>query len=228
MVQAAKKLLLKWLDFIRFKRSYAQDGEDVVLASFYEGKKGYKGFYIDVGASHPVRFSNTLFFYKRGWRGINIDPTPGSMKAFNWLRSKDINLEVGVGAEDQSLSFYCFNQPELNTFDTELANKRNTGKPYKIIKTVSVPIRPLSSILDQHLPPNTKIDFMTIDVEGLDIQVLKSNNWEKYAPDYILAEDLGFTISKLAESEVCLFLTQQNYELVAVLKRTLIFKRLDI
>src|SRR4030042_4646353 len=70
-----------------FKKShYSQDGEDIVLASFYEEKPGYKGFYVDVGALNPLRFSNTQYFYEKGWRGINIDATPGSMKEFNEIR----------------------------------------------------------------------------------------------------------------------------------------------
>ncbi|MBL7826539.1 MAG: FkbM family methyltransferase [Saprospiraceae bacterium] len=224
MLKQVKQALLHIWDYFRHKKSYSQDGEDVVLASFYEGEKGYKGFYVDVGASHPVRFSNTLFFYKRKWQGINIDPTPGSMKPFRWLRQRDINLEFGIGPNSDKLTFYCFNQPELNTFDAELAEKRNTGKPYKIVKTLEVPIEPLAAVLDKYLPHNTTIDFMSIDVEGLDLEVLKSNNWEKYLPKFILAEDLNFSPTNFNQSEIFNFLTLKGYHLVAVLKRTIIFR----
>jgi len=87
MIKGVKYFMLLILDYFRHKKSYSQDGEDVVLASFYENMKNYRGFYVDIGAHHPVRFSNTWMFYKNGWKGINIDPTPGSMKAFNVIRS---------------------------------------------------------------------------------------------------------------------------------------------
>jgi hypothetical protein len=74
--------------------SYAQEGEDMVLRRIFEDQP--LGFYVDVGAHHPVRFSTTYFFYRRGCRGINIDATPGSMDAFRRLRPRDINLEVAI------------------------------------------------------------------------------------------------------------------------------------
>src|SRR5580658_8816405 len=81
-----------------FRHSFSQEGEDMILASFFEGKKN--GFYVDVGAHHPKRFSNTHHFYIRGWRGINVDATPGSMKLFRRTRPDDINIEAAVS--DQS------------------------------------------------------------------------------------------------------------------------------
>ena len=74
-----KKTILKYFPIDRYLslKSYSQEGEDMVLRSFFEGQKNYKGFFVDVGAHHPYRFSNTLHFYKKGWRGINIDPQPG-------------------------------------------------------------------------------------------------------------------------------------------------------
>lgn len=74
------------------KNFYSQDGEDTLLTAFYESQPEYKGFYVDIGALHPLRFSNTQIFYDRGWHGINIDATPGSMKLFNKVRPNDINI----------------------------------------------------------------------------------------------------------------------------------------
>ena len=76
--------------------SYSIEGEDRIVRTLL-WRKHDKGFYVDVGAHHPFRFSNTYLFYTQGWSGINIDATPGSMKAFNKYRPRDINLEVGVG-----------------------------------------------------------------------------------------------------------------------------------
>ncbi|MBK8558335.1 MAG: FkbM family methyltransferase [Lewinellaceae bacterium] len=209
-----------------YHRSYAQDGEDVVLQSFFQDKKHYKGFFVDVGAHHPIRFSNTWMLYRKGWRGINIDPTPGSMRPFRWLRRRDINLEMGIGAAAGNLTFQCFNEPALNTFDPALASERNTGNPYKIVRQIEVPVDTLGHVLDQYLPAGQPIDFFTIDVEGLDMDVLKSNHWDKYRPQYVLVEDLLFNIAQPGASEVHVFLETKGYQLVAKLHRTLIYQTL--
>ena len=75
-------------------KSYSQEGEDMILMRLFENQK--MGFYVDVGAHHPKRFSNTYFFYKLGWKGINVDAMPGSMTAFNRIRARDINIEKPV------------------------------------------------------------------------------------------------------------------------------------
>jgi FkbM family methyltransferase len=224
MLAYIKRQLLLLLQFFAGQKSYSQDGEDVALAAFFEGKKGYKGFFVDVGAHHPVRFSNTMMFYKRGWNGINIDPTPGSMRSFRWLRSRDKNLEVGIAANKGSMQFFCFNEPALNTFDSEVAKVRNTGKPYKIVKTVDIPIMPLADILSQYVEEGMKIDFLTIDVEGLDLQVLESNDWARFRPDFILVEDTKFNVEQPKESKIYSYLCNKNYKIASVLKRTLIFQ----
>jgi hypothetical protein len=121
--------------------------------------------------------------------------------------------------------FYCFNEPALNTFDAELAQMRNTGKPYKIIDKITVPILPLSVILDRHLPAGQQIDFFSIDVEGLDLAVLKSNDWARFTPTFLLVEDTNFEIGNLKNSEVFNFLDQVGYEIKAVLQRTIIYRK---
>lgn len=221
-----KKLLLKILpiNYLQSHTSYSQEGEDMVLRSFYEGKKNYRGFFVDIGAHHPYRFSNTLYFYKQGWRGINVEPTPGAIQAFNRFRKRDINLNIGVSSKKDKLTFYCFNEPALNGFSKELSTERNAdSSKYKIIQELPIETYPLAEILDTHLPKGQNIDFLTIDVEGLDLQVLQSNNWTKYKPEHILVED-RIDFDNLADSEIYSYLKEQGYQLVAKTLRTLFFK----
>lgn len=227
MINSLKLLIVNILHFFRYKKSYSQDGEDIALDSFYENIKNHIGFYVDIGAHHPVRFSNTYSFYKKGWSGINIDPTPGSMKYFNLLRKRDINLEIGIGERSGNFQFYCFNEPALNTFDPILANERNHGA-YHIKKIIQVPIKPLGEVLQEYLKYNQHIDFFSIDVEGLDLQVLKSNDWNKFKPDYVMVEDIGFLIDKSESSEISEYLTSLGYRICAILKRTIIYKLYSI
>ena len=221
-----KSFILKYLPLHHFKsyRSYSQDGEDMILKSFYENRKGYKGFYVDVGAHHPVRYSNTYFFYNNGWKGINIEPTPTAIRPFKILRSRDKNLNVGVGATRDNLTFYCFNEPALNTFSEKLALEvHNKDNKYKIIQRVKVEVLPLSDILNMYVPAGVKIDFMTVDVEGLDFEVLKSNDWNKFSPEYLLVEG-HLDFEDLNKYDIYQFLIEKNYTLIAKTFRTLIFK----
>lgn len=196
----------------------------MILKAFYENKKGYKGFYVDVGAHHPVRYSNTYYFYNKGWRGINIEPTPTAIKPFKILRSRDINLNVGVGAARDNLTFYCFNEPALNTFSEEVAlSVDQKDNKYKITQRVKVEVLPLRDILASHLPKGVKIDFMSIDVEGLDFEVLKSNDWDKYSPEYLLVEG-HLEFEDIFSYDAYQYLLERNYKLVAKTFRTLIFK----
>lgn len=170
-------------------KSFSQEGEDLLLKRIFEHKKN--GFYIDVGAHHPFRFSNTYLFYKKGWKGINLDAMPNSMKIFEKYRPRDINLEIPVGKDGEKLVYYIFNEPALNTFDKNRIEAIVSKSVYTLIREMEIQIRSLKSILDEYLPKGQNIDFMSIDVEGLDFEVLKSNDWKKYRPEILLVESLG-------------------------------------
>lgn len=200
--------------------SYSQEGEDMVLATIFGGKTN--GFYVDVGAHHPQRFSNTYHFYLNGWNGINIDAMPGSMKIFDKLRPKDINVEAAIADEQKDLTFYIFNEPALNSFDKELSEKRNSDV-YRIVQEQKLSTKTLKEILAYYLPYGKKIDFLSVDVEGLDLAVLKSNDWQLYRPDYILVECLEVNICEIEKNDVYKFLLNHNYLACAKTINTVIF-----
>ena len=201
---------------------YSQNGEDLILNRFLENKE--KGFFIDVGAHHPIRFSNTYLFYKKGWSGINIDAMPGSMTKFNKIRPKDINIECGVGLKNDQLTFYQFNETALNTFSKKEALSKNKDG-YKIIKSNFLQVESLENLLDKYMPRNTKIDFLNIDVEGKDEEVLISNNWEKYKPNYILVEILREKYIANPNSSIKKFLKSIGYIPINKIFDTYIFKK---
>lgn len=201
--------------------SYSQEGEDMVLRRILDGQ--VKGFYVDVGAHHPRRFSNTHMFYQQGWSGINIEPNPEAIKKFNIHRRRDTNLRIGVSDRSTILKYYFFNEPALNTFDENLALSRLVDKRYKIIKTEEVPVARLDDILRKYLPPNQQIDFLSIDVEGLDLAVLHSNDWNLFRPRCVLAEALHMTLEEAIGSDIVQFMRNNKYILFAKTFNTLIF-----
>ena len=227
MISTDTKASLRQLlgQYLRFRPNYCygQDGEDLILNRMLDYQA--TGFYVDVGAHHPMRFSNTYLFYRRGWKGINIDAQPGSMAPFRKFRPRDINLEVGVDIAKDFLLFHQFNEPALNTFDTEEAN-RKAKLPYRIIKQIMVPVRRLDSILDQYLPDGVNIDFMTVDAEGKDIGILKSNNWDRYRPRFVLAETLRTELTKISACPLVGFMKSVGYLPVAKAYNTTFFERI--
>lgn len=206
--------------------SYAQEGEDMVLRRYFENKT--TGFYVDVGAHHPKRFSNTFFFYELGWRGINIDAMPGSMEIFQRERPEDINLEAAISDVQTELTYHMMSHPALNSFSDETFADYNKLPDYHLVGTKQIMTRTLTEVLDEYLPANTAIDFMSVDVEGLDFQVLKSNDWQKYHPSMVLVEQVDFDITanrQLPPLES--YLQDQGYRLVSKTMNTLFFKKDD-
>jgi FkbM family methyltransferase len=205
-------------------KCYSQEGEDLILQRFFGEKR--TGFYIDIGAHHPKRFSNTYIFYKKGWRGINVEPRPGSKKYFDKVRTRDINIEAAIGTDVQKLSYFMFNEPALNTFSQANEAELLKDKKYKLIKRIDIQTTTLKNICDTHLPPGVQIDFLTIDTEGYDYNVLLSNDWEKYRPHLILVEDKEFKFEDPYKSKVFNFLYERNYRLAAKTFNTLIFQKI--
>ena len=214
--------VLKYKQYLQF--SYAQNGEDMILRSFLPNVK--KGLYIDVGAHHPQRFSNTYFFYRKGWQGINIDAMPGSMEAFKKERPRDINIEAAISNQEEELTFYIFNDPALNTFSEKDANYFDRNGDFRLIEKKKITTCMLSSVLDKYLPEHRKIDFLSIDAEGWDLHVLKSNNWDKYIPEIVLVEERGHNhVDDVLEGDVYKFMRSIHYHLVAKTYNTLFFKK---
>lgn len=203
--------------------SYSQEGEDMILRRLFEKQK--TGFYVDVGAHHPIRFSNTYFFYKLGWNGINIDAMPNSMKKFNELRPRDINIEKPISDKKEVLRYYAFNEPALNGFSKELSEEREKLDNYFIEFTQDIKTFTLEEILDKNLPNNQEIDFLSIDIEGFDFMALKSNNFEKYKPKVILIEILGSSLSDINNNEASIFLQDLGYSIYAKAFHTVFFAR---
>jgi hypothetical protein len=145
------------------------------------------------------------------------------MTLFQKLRPRDINVEAGVSSTTQELTYYVFNDPALNTFSEALAKERENGA-YSIVNEVRVRTEPLRQLLDAHLAAGIKIDLMTIDAEGLDYDVLQSNDWARYSPDFILVECIGAETLEQANSHpVAEFLRNHRYAVVAKTKTTVLF-----
>jgi FkbM family methyltransferase len=203
---------------------YSQEGEDIVLARLLGATAS--GFYVDVGAHHATRFSNTYALYRKGWRGLNIDATPGSMESFRRLRPEDINVEAAVSDRREPLVFSLFKEGALNTFDPALARSYVEGG-WEPRGSVEIVPQTLASLLERHLAPGQQIDLLSVDVEGEDLAVLRSNDWSRYCPRIVIVEALDTPLASLDRHCVVAFLKDQGYVPVARLVNSIIFNRAD-
>ena len=167
-----------------FYYSHSQFGEDMILRFLTNNRN--RGFYVDIGAFHPVYLSNTFHFYDKGWQGINIDARSGSMDSFNLLRPRDINLELCISDKEGETTFFVFDQTPFNTCDQSTAEKLITEGQVKLVEKYTLKTLTLTSIVEKYIPSNVEVDFMSIDIEGVDEVVLMSNNWEKFKPKILV------------------------------------------
>ncbi len=203
-------------------KSYSQEGEDLILRRIFGDKTD--GFYVDVGAHHPTRFSNTYIFYKAGWSGINIEPNPAIQSLFLSRRRRDVMLGIGINDQATILRYYEFNDSALNTFDESLMDWRLKNTQYTMTGYLDIPVERLDTVLSIYLPHGREIDFLSIDVEGFDLNVLKSNDWQRFRPKCVLIESLHSSLQQVMFSESCIFLQSQGYELFAKTFNSLIFR----
>lgn len=195
------------------KNSFSQNGEDLVIDRLLNYKRN--GFYVDIGAYDPYRFSNTYRFCKKGWRGINIEPNIDNYKKFISIRPRDINLNIGVGTKNGYLNFYNFFPDTLSTFsEKDAKNYEKIG--FKKNSKVKVKVERLDKIFLRYCQ-NVKIDFLSIDTEGFETEVLKSNNWKKFKPKIICIESFTFNTTYTPSKEryeINLFLVNLGYKKV--------------
>jgi len=164
--------------------SYSQTGEDVIAAFYLPQTK--KGFYVDVGANDPVYLNNTYLFYKKGWRGICVEPSPAKARLLRLRRPGDRILVMGAGEKEGNLPFYVFDPDTLSTFSIKEAESyKKLG--YHFLREDKVAVKILAQILTDYAA-DREIDLLSVDTEGQDLQVLKGNNWQRFRPKLVLAE----------------------------------------
>lgn len=177
------------------KFSYSQAGEDLVLNSLLLEKEN--GFYVDIGAYHPVFLSNTYLFYKKGWTGIQIEPNKKRSKLFRKKRKNSLTLEFGIGPDNREIDFYVFQEDTLCTFSKEAADL-HCKLGHTLLYIEKVKVVPLREVFEQHVK-DKHIDFMSVDVEGYDLEVLKTNDWDLFRPTFIVLETVEYSRDSLGE-----------------------------
>ena len=215
------------------KNSYSLGGVDLLVNYIFRNKK--QGVYIDVGCNHPIKNNNTYLLYKRGWSGINIDLDKSSIDHFKILRSNDVNIRTCVSNTNGTTTLYFYHDKSpINTISKDLSNyHQNKPKEIKSAET-----KTLDSILENTKFKNDKINFLTVDSEGSEMEVLEGFNLNKYYPDIVVVEFLNLKIKKLElinqdistilDSKIYKYMEKNNYHFVNFVHSDLIFASKNI
>lgn len=199
-------------------------GLDVIVKDIFKNQK--KGFYIDVGCHHPFINNNTYLLYKNGWSGINIDLDFSSIDMFNYFRPNDFNIQKAISNTKELTNFYFFhNRAPKNTIS------KKSGKGAKKIKQIETDT--LNSIIKGSKLGVKKIDLLSIDVEGNELNVLKGLNFIKYKPKVVILEFINplikefyeHKIDNIMKSNLYKFMKKKKYRLVNWIHDDLIFIR---
>jgi FkbM family methyltransferase len=185
--------------------SYSQYGEDVVIDALLSHKRN--GFYVDVGANDPDSLSNTKLLYGRGWQGINIEPDPTVHAKLCEKRSRDLNLNIGIGPDPGMMTFFRMSADTLSSFNREAAIRNGQLYNATLLSEEQVQVQRLTTLFESHLRGNT-IDFLSVDAEGYDLDVLKSNDWTRFRPSVVMVE------INVGGDEIVRYIERQNYCLV--------------
>ena len=210
------------------KISYSYGGVDSLVLNIFKNQE--KGFYLDIGCGHPIKNNNTYLLNKKGWNGINIDLDEENIDLFNSYRKKDFNLATAVSDKEGEEDLYFYHSKSaLNTISKENADfQKAKVSAIKKIKTQTI-----NNIIENSPYKNKKIDFLSVDVEGSELSVLKNFDFKKYSPKVIVVEYLDLSLKKLEiknlsieniiKSDIYKLITSNDYTLANVLHSDLVF-----
>lgn len=170
--------------------SYAQNREDRILEAFFPDE--LTGFYVDIGANHPIIESVTKIFYDKGWHGINVEPNAMLYDMLVFERPRDTNLKIGISDKAGELEFTEYVGDGLSTFSKSTQHEYEESdmqffKDYaKVVSRYKVPVQTLQEIFK--VAKVKRIQFLKVDVEGFEYEVLEGNDWKTYRPEIICIE----------------------------------------
>lgn len=213
-IETRNKLRSQQPAFMFQKKSYSQCGEDLIVSfalNLIHGSKPKS--YLDIGANHPFHISNSALLYSEGGKGTLIEPDPYFAEMLRKKRPRDKIYQCGVHfSGDDKADLFIFDTPTLNTFSKQEA-ERYVSLGHKLTQTLMVDLLNINTILES----TDNLDFMSIDIEGLDLTILKMIDWNKYRPTCICVETISYeTINEPEKNhELISFMGSKNYFLYA-------------
>ena len=194
------------------KISYSQSGEDLIIDFIMSSIGIDNPSYIDIGAHHPYYLSNTALFYSRGSSGVCIEPDPALFREIKKVRKNDICLNIGVGVNKETeADFFIMSVPTLNSMSKEEAIKYESYGSITIKNKIKIQLIGLNEVIEKYCQSTP--NFISMDAEGVDYEILKTFNFEKYHPDVFCIETLTYTENNTEEKIACIneLMLKNNY-----------------
>jgi FkbM family methyltransferase len=197
------------------RQSYSIEAEDLLLDSIFalslKQKKSSPGIYIDIGSAHPIEYSNTYFFYEKGWRGVCVEPNLELFALYEQIRPRDKAVNIGVSdGPSASLRYHRFTQPLINGFFGQDLINQHTASGEIYLGSIDVPCLSVQEFLTREVG-SQQVDLLNIDVETMEARILGQWNWDLCRPKVICAEIHTKTISTMLSSDVVTVLTRAGY-----------------
>jgi len=193
--------------------TFSQTGEDAIINFLFNAFKINNPSYIDIGAYNPYWINNTaIFYYRAKGKGINIEPNPIGFQKLKKFRPRDINLNIGLSNKKGTLTYFVMDADTLNTFSEEEARKNVEKWGHKIIKTMDIPVDTIDNIIAKY-SNNIYPDFMNIDAEGVEMDILERIDFIQSKPKIICLEtaEYGNTDMQETDTETVNFLLTKGY-----------------
>lgn len=192
------------------KFSFSQFGEDLVANGLFASLGVDKPSYLDIGAWEPIDSNNTYLFYHKGGRGVLIEPNPGYTEKLRHKRPGDVVLQAGIGIDDTAeLDYFMFENDQLNTFDKQQVDRLAATANLRVQRVVKMPLLNINRVIADHFGGKAP-EYLSIDVEGLDLAILKTLDLERHRPKVICAETL-ITGTLKHNTELTDFLASKGY-----------------
>jgi FkbM family methyltransferase len=219
------KLYLHLLRYrgLKEKLQYSRWGEDSFLNNYF--KDTANGRYIDIGAFHPFRGSNTYLLYKKGWSGINIDLNKTSIDLFKLARPNDTNLNLAISDANKKIKVYQTKDlGKMNTIDPKFASF--FLKNYHVRESCSYNLNDI--LYKYNASKNNRFELIDIDVEGSEYQILKNLNFNKYSFKLILVEThIGYLHFKQQSDKIHNLLKSKNYNYLKKFGETTVYENAE-
>lgn len=201
---------------VYYRKSWSQCGEDLILRYLFDLLGVARPRYLDIGAHHPWYLNNTWLFYRQGAHGVNIEPDPALHARLRRTRKRDVNLNIGIGPSAGEMNFYVMSNRTLNTFSDVEARNYVERHGARIIETRRIRVETFARVVEAGFDRTP--DLVSLDVEGLDLDVLRSIDFSRHRPAVFCVETLSYAASDdrgVKNDEIHAVMLANDYQLYA-------------
>jgi FkbM family methyltransferase len=192
--------------------SYSQFGEDITAANLLRNVKS--GFYVDIGAHHPLKHSNTALLHIKGWQGVTVEPQLDGFRAFQRFRPHATNLRVAIHNQADSVTLYKFRGGLSSTTMEERVEDMRQSK--EVVGEEVVPALSLNAVFERHVPEGIHVNYLSVDIEGYDTEAIRAFDLGKYRPDVVCIEIHRPDMTALGDHPAVRYMSEHGYQLYAV------------